>query len=68
MEKTGGHKRPLKVIVEPRRSTARIHGQLSAGDVRRAAIDALIDTLIGFLPFPISAFAKFFLNLFKTHR
>lgn len=68
MEKTGGHKRPLKVVVEPKRPRRWVPGELNAADVRRAAIDALIDSLMGLLPFPISAVAKFLLNLIKLRR
>lgn len=42
MEKTGGHKRPLKVVVEPRRALARRFNDLCESDSVRA-LGNLID-------------------------
>ena len=59
MEKTGGHKRPLKVVVETKRDS-------KSRKVARAVLLTAIDFAVSLLPPPLSFLAKLVLNIFDS--
>ena len=63
MDGNTGHSRPFRVVVEPSRKPATPARSRLGSAFTRAVIDALADSLIDLLPFPLSFLTKLVLNL-----